>query len=79
MNSKKSKVLENTIGEISVQGHDENLLQQLIREYLNIYLAKDYQKLGDYIDLFKSTSESLDSGFFGQIIKWGGGISICRG
>lgn len=68
-------LLENIINEISHKGHDNHLLQQLIRCYLDIYLAKDYQILGDYIDVFQSTNEILCSNFFGQIIKTGKGTA----
>lgn len=72
----KQMMLENIISEISSKGHDERLLQQLIRCYLDIYLAKDYQKLGAFIDEFRTTSEHLYSDFFGQIIKTGEGTSV---
>jgi len=67
----KQIMLENIISEISNKGHDELLLQQLIRCYLDIYLAKDCQKLGVFIDVFQNTDEDLCSEFFGQIIKTG--------
>jgi len=71
----KQIMLENIISEISSKGHDERLLQQLIRCYLDIYLAKDYQKLGYFIDVFQNTGENLCGDFFGQIIKTGEGTS----
>ena len=71
----KQIMLENIINEISSKGHDERLLQQLIRCYLDIYLAKDYQTLGDLIEAFQNTDENLCGDFFGQIIKTGEGTS----
>lgn len=71
----KQIMLENIISEISNKGDDERLLQQLIRCYLDIYLAKDYQKLGYFIDVFQNASENLCGDFFGQIIKTGEGTS----
>lgn len=69
------KMLENIIKEIRIVGHNENLLQQLIRCYLDIYLAKDYEKIGGYIDTLKKDDENRNSKFFGQIIKTGKGTS----
>lgn len=45
-------MLENIISEVGIKGHNEYLLQQLIKGYLDIYLAKDYHKLGVFIDEF---------------------------
>lgn len=76
MNLEEKKImLENIINEISLKGHDNHLLQQLIKCYLDIYLAKDYQILGDYIDMFQSNVEIACSNFFGQIIKTGKGTA----
>lgn len=66
----KQEKLEDIIEQISTKGHNESLLQELIRCYCDIYLAKNYQNLGNCIDTFcNCTSENLDSDFFAQIIK----------
>lgn len=67
-----SEELENIIKEMNEKGHEELLLQQLIKCYPNIYLSEAYQKLGNCIDAFQDcTSMNLESNFFGQIIKTG--------
>lgn len=65
------EMLENVIKEIRNKGHNENLLHQLIKCYLGIYLAKDYKKIGEYVDIFKNDNRNLNHEFFGQIIKTG--------
>lgn len=72
----KQIMLENIISELSSKGHDEYLLQELIRCYLDIYLAKDYKALGYFIDVFQNTDGSLCGGFFGQVIKPGESTSV---
>ncbi len=65
----KIVMLESIINEISMKGHDEHLLQQLIKCYLDIYLARYYQRIGEFIDAFQNKDENLSNYFFGQIIK----------
>lgn len=72
----KIVMLESIINEISMKGHDELLLQQLIKCYLDIYLARYYQSLGEFIDSVQNRDENSSNYFFGQIIKAGKGATV---
>lgn len=70
--NEKMAMLDNIISEISIKGHHECLLQKLIKCYLDIYLSKDYKRIGEYIDAFLNNNKNLlFNDFFGQIIKTG--------
>lgn len=49
------------------------MLQKLMVSYRGLFLAKEYETLGDCIDKFQNSDENTDDDFFGKIRKTGGG------
>lgn len=47
------------------------MLQKLMVSYRGLFLAKEYEKLGDCIDKFQNSDENTDDDFFGKIRRGG--------
>lgn len=47
------------------------MLQKLMVSYRGLFLAKEYEALGDCIDKFQNSDENTDDDFFGKIRKGG--------